>query len=97
MMTRVSRQTCPACEGSIGTIAGGDGIRDCPSCAAGARPRAARPRGGTILRHWTTNVESLQGATRMAASGGDWGLAASRRLNQLGSKLKSLTSRAVAP
>jgi hypothetical protein len=96
MATGVLRQTCAGCGRSIEAAIGGVVTREC-GCRAGARPRAARSSNETILRHWTTDLQALRGATRMAPSGGDWGLADSRRLNLLGSRLRSLTGAVVAP
>jgi hypothetical protein len=48
-------------------------------------------RSGRILRHWTTNALVFMGkATTKTSNVGDWGLAHGRRLNLIGSKLKSL-------
>jgi hypothetical protein len=50
-----------------------------------------------ILRHWTTNSRVFLGKTTTRSSeAGDWGLADSRRVNLLASKLKSLVGPAGA-
>jgi hypothetical protein len=69
------------------------GIKNCGNCAGQAGMPPVRPGAGRVLRHWTTNVLAFRGKTTLAASdGADWGLADSRRLNLLASKLKSLSS-----
>jgi hypothetical protein len=45
-----------------------------------------------VLRHWTTNGPAFVGKATTAAVVGDWGLAGSRRISLIGSKLKSLAS-----
>ena len=62
------------------------------------RAPSARPRAGTILRHWTTNDLVFMGkATTTASDMGDWGLADARRRNLIASKLKSLAGGAGTP
>ena len=68
-----------------------DGLQDqvgtCEACAASVRRRKA-----TVLRDWTINGPAFVGKATTAAEVGDWGLADSRRISLIGSKLKSLAS-----
>jgi hypothetical protein len=71
---------------------GQGGVKNCGNCAAQA-VMPVRREAGRVLRHWTTNVLAFRGKTTLAGSdSADWGLADSRRLNLLASKLKSLSS-----
>ena len=59
----------------------------------GSRTAAARRRAGSVLRHWTTNGSVFMGkATTTTTDAADWGLADSRQLNVLASRLKSLST-----
>ncbi len=64
-----------------------DRVRTCEACALSARRRT-----GTVLRHWTTNGPAFVGKATTTAVAGDWGLADSRRISLIASKLKSLAS-----
>jgi hypothetical protein len=45
-----------------------------------------------VLRHWTTNGPAFVEKATTAAVEGDWGLADSRQISLIASKLKSLVS-----
>lgn len=71
-----------------------DAPAKCTRCAAVADEPPARPRGGRLLRHWTTDDQVFMGKTTTTPSRtADWGLADARKLNLIASKLKSLTRR----
>jgi hypothetical protein len=95
--TDFEQSKCAACGASVEA----DGFRGgdrCEACAGRAARPSTRPRSGTILRHWTTNVGALRGnATATRSDASDWGLADARRRNLLASKLKSLAGAAVSP
>ena len=69
------------------------GFKYCGTCAALAGMPSDPPRGGRVLRHWTTNALEISGKTTMAGNdSADWGLAESRRFNLVVSRLQSLAS-----
>jgi hypothetical protein len=87
MATEFKRLSCAICGHPLDSDGLQDQVRTCEACAASAWRRK-----GTVLRHWTTNGPAFVGKATTAAVVGDRGLADSRRISLIGSKLKSLAS-----
>ncbi len=91
MATESRQSKCASCKRPMDADARPDGVTACVSCAALASVPSVRPRAGTILRHWTTNVLAFKGKTTATRSEmADWGLADARSRNLIASRLKSL-------
>jgi hypothetical protein len=81
------RSICAVCRQSMESDVLQEPARTCRACTAAARPRA-----GTLLRHWTTNGSAFMGkATTTTREAGDWGLADGRQRNLVASRLKSIS------